>query len=132
MPDLDSLLNHGFRSPYPRGSEVRPKAPGGAGNEAGMDRDRVRRLADDLAEQGVPPIGRAMQKLVGMQTLEVMPTAYTLSLFLAYTEAEGYLVQRVRRRVARLGEAVVKLHEGKETWKAAEDASTVSPGPRYA
>ncbi|WP_157252304.1 hypothetical protein [Nonomuraea typhae] len=97
-----------------------------------MDRGRVRRLAEDLSEQGVPPIGRAMRKLVGMQTLEVMPTAYTLSLFLAYTEAEGYLVQRVRRRVARLGEAVVKLHEGRETWQAAEDASTVSPGPRDA
>ncbi|MFI6391833.1 hypothetical protein ACIBHY_38760 [Nonomuraea sp. NPDC050547] len=93
-----------------------------------MDRGRVRRLAEDLTEQGVPPLAQALEKIVGLRVIEAAPTAFTLSLFAACAEAEGYLAQRVRRRLQRVTEAGAKLMDGRQNWKRGEDASTVSPG----
>ncbi|MFI9554091.1 hypothetical protein [Nonomuraea endophytica] len=92
-----------------------------------MDRGRVRQLAEDLVEQGAPPLVQALEKIVGLRVIEATPTTFTLSLFAAYTEAEGYLAQRVRRRVQRVSEASAKLMDGRQNWKRGEDASTVSP-----
>ncbi|MFI6293138.1 hypothetical protein ACIBEJ_16230 [Nonomuraea sp. NPDC050790] len=88
----------------------------------------MRLLAEDLTEQGLPPLAQALEKIVGLRAVEATPTAFTLSLFAACTEAEGYLAQRVRRRVQRVSEAGAKLMDGRRNWKRGEDASTVSPG----
>ncbi|SDG94335.1 hypothetical protein SAMN05421505_109202 [Sinosporangium album] len=92
-----------------------------------VDRERVKTLARDIGEQARPPIERAYTQLLGLQVAEATPTAFTRSLAVVYMEAEGYMLQRVRRRVQRIEQAGVRLHDNRDNWQWAEVSSTLDP-----
>ncbi|MCF6473771.1 hypothetical protein FAF44_36105 [Nonomuraea sp. MG754425] len=94
-------------------------------HEIEIERSRLVELRSRLPE-AAGPLGGVLPKLVALSVAEAAFTSFTYSLALAYNEVEAFTIAEVRERA----EDTVRVQDGMDasiaTWRAAEDAATVS------